>query len=442
MKSRRRQGAARWYFGGDGAAFGVADSSAVWPIAILLGTIILIAWRPGWLREGVVASLGAGLMILGGWATLDDVGQTVTATGGIICFLLSMMVVAAVADRAGFFDWAAHRAICLSGGRGRVLYVVLYLLGAIITLFLSLDVTAIVFTPIVCALAVRLRVNPVPFVFASAFVANTASLMLPVSNLTNMLVCDLLGMDFWRFVGHMALPQILALAVNLGIFLVIFRRDIPTRFERGASSRQTHDGAFLRAAQIGLAVVIVGLLLAGFVGWPLYAVALAGCVGFVALGLLSGNVTVPQLARGVAWQLPFFVVGMYMVVLGVNRASLGPLWSDLVSLGVTPPGVVLLAFVTALGSNLVNNIPMSLVSITALHGTAGAHDVPAFATVLGTNLGPNVTIFGSLATMLVLSAARQRGVDISAGRYLKIGLVTTPPMIVVATIGLLVTSRW
>ncbi len=427
----------------EGLALQVFGLSAVVAILILTGTIFLIAWRPRGMREGVAASIGAALMIGAGWATPVDVWQTVQSTGRIMVFLVAMMVIATVADEAGFFDWTATWAVRMSQGHGRRLYVYLYLLGAVITLFLSLDVTAIIFTPIVCASALRLRLKPGPFVFASAFVANTASLALPVSNLTNMLVYDLLGIDFWSFVRYMALPNLAALAVNLGVFLVLFRGDIRGRFVQGAPIRAEGSRRFLKVAGTGMGLVVLALLAAGFLGWPLYAVALAGALALAAAGLLGRQVSVGTLRRGVAWQLPLFVVGMYVVITGANRAALAPLWNGLLRISAEQPdiGVVLLAFGTGIGSNLVNNIPMSMVAITALKSAPGPSELLSFATVIGTNLGPNVTVFGSLATMLVLSTARKYGIEISAGQYLRVGLLTTPLMLVTASTLLLALAR-
>lgn len=410
-------------------------------VLILAVTILLIAARPRGLGEGLAAAFGAVLMIAAGRATPADVGMAAQATERILLFLLGMMVVSAVVDEAGFFDWAAHAAIRASGGRGRLLYVYLYLLGAAITIFLSLDVTAIVFTPIVCASALRLRLKPAPFVFASAFVANTASLTLPVSNLTNMLVYDLLGIDFWSFVRYMAVPNLAALAVNLGIFLALFWSDIPDRFDVPKSpTRSGAERRFLVAAGVGLGAVVVSLVIAGFAGWPLHEAALVGGLGLAALGLGSGRVRPSTIRRGIAWQLPLFVIGMYVVVLGADRAVLGPLWGELLRLGAAQPtlGVVALAFGTGLGANLVNNIPMSLVAITALQSLPGPRELLSFAAVIGTNLGPNVSVFGSLATMLVLTAARQRGIRITPGEYFRVGLLTTPPMIAAAVLLLVV----
>jgi len=420
----------------------MASFAAPLAVVILAGTVVLIAWRPLGLREGLAATLGASLMIVAGLAGLADVGQAARDTAGIMVFLVGMMIVATVADEAGFFEWVAAGAIRSAKGRGRLLYVYLYLLGAMITLFLSLDVTAIIFTPIVCALALRLRLKPLPFVLSSAFVANSASLVLPVSNLTNMLVYDLLGIDFWAFVRHLVLPNLVALGINLGVFLLLFRKQIPRLYSMEKQAEPEVNQQFRVVAGLGLGLVVVGLLIAGFAGWPLWTVAVLGAVGLSGIGLWWGQIDVGTLRRGIAWQLPFFVVGMYVVVAAVNRVALSALWTDLLSTCQAHQGVgaLVLAFGTGAGANLVNNLPMSLVAIGALKTLGAGHDVLSFAALIGTNLGPNVTVFGSLATMLILQSARRRGIQVSAGEYLRIGVLTTPPMILAATLVLVVNA--
>ena len=141
-----------------------------------------------------------------------------------------MMIVTGIAERAGVFDTLAIRAARSARGSGHLLLLNVFILGALITAFLSLDVTIIVLTPIVYAVVDRLGIDPLPYLFACAFVANTASLFLPMSNLTNILVYDLLHLSFGHFAAVMFLPNLAALAVNIGAFFLIFRSRIPRHF--------------------------------------------------------------------------------------------------------------------------------------------------------------------------------------------------------------------
>jgi arsenical pump membrane protein len=413
---------------------------------VLLGTVALVVRRPPRLNEGGAATLGTVAVLLLGTATPGDVWRGAVDTAGILIFLIAMMLVATVAEEAGWFDWAAERAVVLSGGRRWLLFLNLYLFGAIVTLFLSLDVTAIMVAPIVCALVRRARLDPLPFVLACAYVANNASLFLPVSNLTNMLVYSLLGIPFWSFVRLMTLPNLAAMLTNVGLFFVLFRQDLRGRFALPADdASKARIGPAQKVAGLGLIAVVVGLVIFGALGLPLWIPALVGALVLAPLSLVRRDITTRRLVAGVAWPLPFFVIGMDAVVVAADRAGLGAVWGSL----LPPAGeatslgrLLIVPFGTALGANLVNNLPMALVAITGLTGRTGPEQVaPAFASLIGTNVGPNVTVFGSLATMLVLQAARRYGIEVRSRTYLVVGLLTTPPMIVAATTVLWLLSR-
>ncbi|MGH2461895.1 MAG: ArsB/NhaD family transporter [Chloroflexota bacterium] len=409
-------------------------------LGVLLSVVAALVLRPGGLSEGIAAVVGAGVTLVLGTASPADVWRGTVETAGVLVFLVAMMLIALVAEEAGCFDWAASRAVALSRGSGRLLFLNLYLLGALVTIFLSLDVTAIMLAPIVCALVRRARLSPLPYVLGCAYVANTASLFLPVSNLTNMLVYSLLKVPFWTFARLMTLPNLAAMAVNLLVFLVIFRRQIPLSFSVSASTWPSLGKPASRWIQgIGLGCVVIGLLVAGALALPLYLPALVGALILTPIAVLRRDVAPRRLLKGVAWSLPFFVIGMYTVIVAADRAGLRGLWSGLLasSREADLGSLLSIAFGSGVGANLFNNIPMSLVVITGLTAMPGSAALPlSFASLIGTNVGPNVTVFGSLATILVLNAARRYDISISPVQYFRIGALTTPLMVLAATVAL------
>jgi arsenical pump membrane protein len=426
------------------------------PIAlVVLGvTLFLVLRRPRGLPESAGAVIGSALAIALGAAQPADALSGLRDTTGILVFLVASMVLAALADAAGVFHAAARLTLLTARGRGWLLFANLYCLGSAITLLLSLDVTAVVLTPLVCALVLPLRLDARPFVVAAAFVANTASLALPVSNLTNMLVYDLLGVGFWDFVRYLALPNLVALAVNLALLLWYFRHQIPGDLrvtfavaEPHVSHGPTHFSRFFRWSAAVLGITAALLLVSGALGWPFWPAALAGALLLTATALARGWTDVHHVRRHVAWGLPPFVVGMYVVVAGAYRA-LEPAHAALPAAAALlggPLPVLAAAGVATLGANAVNNLPFSLAAIQLLRSlpadgaAATSHtlrETLSYATLLGTNLGPNLTVTGSLATMLCLSAARARGVHISALEFARAGLVCALPPLVAATLTL------
>jgi len=402
--------------------------------AVFLVTLALIFLRPRGMNEATGASIGAVAMLVLRLATPGDFARILAETANVLLFLLGMMLVTGVVEQAGVFDALAVRAARLSRGDGRLLLLNVFLLGTLVTAFLSLDVTIIVVTPIVYALTERLEIEPLPYLFACAFVANTASLFLPISNLTNILIYDLLHLSFVQFARVMFLPNLAALAVNIGIFFVIFRRQLPHRFATMALTDDAPPPGFAIAA-VGLCLVLAGLLAFGLLGLPL---AIPACVGAVVLAIIAATrrtVTGRDLVGSVSWSLFPFVIAMFTVVRGLERA-----W--LPQLPTLPSGrglgtLLVIAFGTGIGANIVNNVPMIAAMITLLRAVATpVPDHLAFATLIGTNIGPSILTFGSLATMLWLAIVRKRGVAVSARVYLRIGLITTPPMLLAATVTL------
>lgn len=397
--------------------------------AVFALVLVLMFVRPRDLSEAASACIGAALMLLFRLATPRDVLNILRETANVLLFLLGMMIVTCVAERGGVFDALAVIAARFSRGSGRLLLVNVFLLGALITAFLSLDVTVIVLTPIVYAVTTRLRIDPRPYLFACAFVANTASLFLPVSNLTNILMYDLLHLSFGRFLTVMFLPNLGALAVNIGIFFGIFRKRIARRFAARLDAPEQPPG--FSVAALGLGAVLVGLLVCGFGAVPLAFPALVGAVVLGAYALSRRLVAPRALVQGVSWPLFPFVIAMFIVIRGVERAWLPHLGT--LPTGSDLPTLLGIAFGTAVGANLINNIPMVAAMIRLLQAVHPIPEPAAFATLIGTNIGPSIITFGSLATMLWLALVRKRGLNVTARSYLRVGIVTTPPMLLAAT---------
>ena len=401
---------------------------------IFLLTLALIFLRPRGMNEATGACIGAVAMLALRLVTPGDCAHILAETANVLLFLIGMMLVTGVVEHAGVFDALAVRAARLSRGDGRLLLLNVFLLGTLVTAFLSLDVTIIVVTPIVYALTERLGIEPLPYLFACAFVANTASLFLPISNLTNILIYDLLHLSFVQFATVMFLPNLAALAVNIGIFFAIFRHQLPRRFATTALTNGAPAPGFAIAA-VGLGVVLAALLAFGLLALPL---AIPACVGAAALAIIAMTrriVTGHALVGSVSWSLFPFVIAMFTVMRGLERAWLPHLRTIPSGRGLGT--LLVIAFGTGIGANVVNNVPMIAAMISLLRAVATpVPDHLAFATLIGTNIGPSVLTFGSLATMLWLALVRKRGVEVSARAYLRIGLITTPPMLLAATVTL------
>ena len=400
-------------------------------------TFGLIIFRPKGMKEGVAGTIGAVLMLLTGLINFRDIADILKDTGGILIMLFAMMIISIVVDEAGFFHWAACHSVRLAGGSGKKLFINTFLMGALVTTVISNDATALIITPIVYSFVTALGLNPVPFLLICTFIADTASLSLPVSNLTNLLVYDQLGLTFGHYVLSMLMPKLIAILINIIIFYFIFRKDIPDRYEcinmQTPESYIKHRGFFMFAA-ITLVAVIIAYIVGAWLDIPLVFIALCGACLLVAAGRYFKQTDERRVLSQVSWSVLIFVVGMFTVVRGIQNTGLPALAADWM---VNRTGDSLLKSIfytsigTAAGSNIINNVPMDVMMISIIESMSASQFARplAYATILGAGLGPNLTVVGSLATMLWLGTIRRKGVNITAVQYFKIGLLTAPLMI-------------
>jgi arsenical pump membrane protein len=384
--------------------------------------------RPRNISEAWIAGAGGLVMLALGPLSLADARAVSRETADVLFFLLGMMVLTTLAEQAGIFDFLAEGCARLAHGSGTLLFCGVFVLGAIVTAFLSLDVTVLILTPIIYALVIRRNLNALPFMFACTFVANTASLALPISNLTSLLVYDQLELSYQSFIARMWLPNLVAVVVNLGVFLWLFRNQIPRRYNSAQPEPLPPFDWWSATAALVLMLTLCGLFVQGFAHRPLAWAALAGGVALALIGIAGRRASLPGIARSVSWQLFIFVVGMLLVVRGLEQSLLDDR-SISTPHGVFP-AVLVSAGSAALGSNIVNNVPMTILALPLIgRATGESRQVLAFGTLVGANIGPTLTTYGSLATMLWLSLVRKRGLDVSTKDYLKVGLITMPPVL-------------
>jgi len=420
----------------------VTDPTPLVVLAIVLVTLGLMLVRPGQLAEGWYALGGAGAMLATGSVKPSHLPALVGESGNVLLFLAGMLVLTGVAERSRLFEVAAEAGAQWSRHNGLILFTLLYGLGALVTAFLSLDVTVILLTPIILTVTRRRALDPVPFLFGCVFVANVASFALPVSNLTNLLVYDGLGLEFTGFVTTMWWPNLMAAGSAFALLLWTFRHRIPHRF--GAPPPD------LPAVRIGtpwtafcglvLAGTLASLVLLGFLDYPLWWASVGGAAALIMAAASRRRIRAVDLIRDLSIPIFLFVIGMTILVAGFERA-----WLD--GRQVTVPANDAAALgaavgANALGSNVVNNVPMSLLSVSVIErAPEPARELLAYGTLVGANIGPALTTYGSLATILWLTSCRRAGVVITTRDYLRVGLLVVPVTLVVTTAMLHVTIR-
>jgi arsenical pump membrane protein len=317
--------------------------------------------------------------------------------------------------------------------------IAVFVFGALTTAIFSNDATVVLVAPVVLGACLRVGLPPLPYLFACSFVADTASSLLPVSNPINLLYAERFDLSFGRHVVLLGLPTLVAIVVNTLVFLLIFRSQLRAGFgdvsaAQDAAALTTTD----RWISAGLIAVGVGYVLAALLGVLPWLVTLAGGIGLAAIGLIGRRLTPRELLRVQPPSLYAFVVGLALVVRAADVAGLlGFLGSAVQRAGEIGgfSGLLAVTLGTALGTNLVNNWTMAL-AISGPLERSGASDQIVAGSMLGADIGPNLSVVGSLATLIWLSEVRRGGLAVSGSTYLRIGIITTIPTILAATVTL------
>ncbi|WP_344533474.1 SLC13 family permease [Streptomyces albiaxialis] len=406
----------------------VAESLSV---VALVAVLVCAVVRPFRLPEAVVAVPAAGLVVAAGAIPWAHVREEAGRLGPVIGFLAAILVLARLCADEGLFRacgawtarWAADRPRRLLGS--------VFALASLITAVLSLDATVVLLTPVVFATAARMGVRPRPHVYAGAHLSNTASLLLPVSNLTNLLAFTATGLTFTRFALLMTLPWLAAIAVEYAVFRRFFAADLDAPAEGGTGVEG--PVRLPRFALLTVAATLAGFAVASACGADPAWAAAAGALVMAVRALLIRRTSAVTLVR--AAQLPFlaFVLALGVLVRAVLDNGLGGALDRVLPEGTSLPALLGTAAVAALLANLINNLPAAL-ALVPLAAPSGPGAV--LAVLLGVNIGPNLTYTGSLATLLWRRIAHQHEHAVGLREFTLLGLLTTPASLLLATVAL------
>jgi arsenical pump membrane protein len=413
-------------------------------VTIFVLTLIFVIWQPGGLGIGWSACAGAVAALIFGavqWTDIPVVWHIVwNATGTFI----AIIIISLLLDKAGFFEWAALHVARWGAGRGRILFVLLVLLGAAVSSVFANDGAALILTPIVIAMLLALRFSPqatLAFVMAAGFIADTASLPLVVSNLVNIVSADFFKIGFAQYAAVMIPVDIATVAVTLLVLFWRFRRDIPTNYALSELKTPTdaiHDKATFITGWWVLALLLIGFFWLEGLGIPISAVAAAGALILLSVAAKGHVISTREVIKGAPWQIVFFSLGMYLVVYGLRNAGLTNYLTEILN-GFAQQGVWGAAFgtglLTAFLSSIMNNMPTVLVGALSIdasttHGIV--KDAMIYANVIGCDLGPKITPIGSLATLLWLHVLDKKSIHISWGYYFRVGIMLTLPVLLVS----------
>jgi arsenical pump membrane protein len=396
-------------------------------LSLIVGiSIVLMLIRPRNILEVYWIAAGVLLLLVLRLVPLQLAGRAVVKALDVCFFLIGMMLLSALAREHGVFDWLSSVAVRSARGSCSRLFALVYAVGTIVTIFMSNDATAVVLTPAILTAVRRAKVQPLPYLFVCAFIANAASFLLPISNPANLVVFHNQMPPLGRWLVSYGVPSLLSIATTFTVMRWLFRKELCAAIEGEVEATPLRsEGALVL---VGLAAVIAVLLAASSLGKDLGLPTCLAALTITAVVSIKARSNPLRLAREISWATLALVVGLFVMVDAME--SIGAMqqtrewliWAQ--TLGSTT-GTLITGFAVGIANNFVNNLPLGLIAGSTLQA-AHTKGLIADAVLIGVDLGPNLAITGSLATILWLIALRKEKLDVSFWDFLKVGVVVMP----------------
>ena len=406
-------------------------TEAICVIAALATAGVIL--RPFRVTEAIWAVAGAAVLVALGLLSIPDALAGVAKGGDVYLFLFGMMLLAEIAREEGLFDWLAALAARHAAGSSRRLFLLIYGVGAVVTTFLSNDATAVVLTPAVAAAARTAKVGePLPYLLICAFIANAASFVLPISNPANLVIYGSRMPPLQQWLEAYLVPSAVAIVATYLLLRFVQRRALEQGIAKDVPlPALTAAGKMAAAGIVATAVVLLtSSALDIRLGLP---TAIAGTLTAVMV-LLRERKSPWRIVKDISWGVLPLVAGLFVLVEALGKTGLIDTIAALLRDGADHAAALTAALsglAIALASNLINNLPAGLIAASAVQtAQSGAHVTRAI--LIGVDLGPNLSVTGSLATILWLAALRREGLVVGFGAFLKIGIVVMPPALVLA----------
>jgi arsenical pump membrane protein len=397
-------------------------------LAGLAATLAAAVARPRWLPEAVVAVAAAAGLVAVGAVTASRARQAVGHLAPTIGFLAALLLLADGCRREGLFGALGDMMARGSRDSPRRLLALVFAVASGVTVTLGLDPTIVLLTPVVLATATRLRMSPEPDVYATVHLANSASLLLPISNLTNLLVFTASGLSFTGFAALMLLPTLAAITVEWAVLTRFFAAELGRPPGREAVPTAPH---LPRLALAVLSATLAGFLVGSLFGVSPVWIAAAGATAITVPALVRRTVKAGDVLRAIQPSFLLFVLGLGVIVVAASDNGLAAAVRMVLPGGTSLPALLGIAAVSALLANLVNNLPAILIiaPVAVASGPAAL-----LAALVGVNVGPNLTYAGSLATLLWRRLLRADDTDVHLGQFLRLGAATVPAALAASTL--------
>ncbi|MEM5571090.1 arsenic transporter [Aliarcobacter butzleri] len=406
------------------------------PICIFLVTLFLIITQPKGLQIGTTAILGAIVALILGVVSINDVLDVTNIVWDATLAFIGIIILSLVLDEIGFFEWCALKMAKFSKGSGIRMFIYSILLGSFVSALFANDGAALILTPILLAKMRVLQLSTktiIAFLLAGGFISDSASLPFVFSNLTNIVTANYFNIGFVDYFLNMIIPFIVSVVASIVFLWLILRKDIPKKVDvrllKEPKSVIKNMNLFY-FSWFFLAFLLSTYALGDIYKLPISFFALGGALVLLIIASLTKSVNAKNIIKEAPWQIVWFSIGLYIVVYGLKNAGLTEYLTMILNYLVLQGDTIAIistGFISAILSAVMNNLPTIMIMDIALK------DIPnealAYANIIGCNLGPKMTPFGSLATLLWLHVLAKKGIKISFWEYSKFGLIITPPVL-------------
>ncbi|MDN5055367.1 arsenic transporter [Aliarcobacter butzleri] len=406
------------------------------PICIFLVTLFLIITQPKGLQIGTTAILGAIIALILGVVSINDVLDVTNIVWDATLAFIGIIILSLVLDEIGFFEWCALKMAKFSKGSGIRMFIYSILLGSFVSALFANDGAALILTPILLAKMRVLQLSTktiIAFLLAGGFISDSASLPFVFSNLTNIVTANYFNIGFVDYFLNMIIPFIVSVIASIVFLWLILRKDIPKKVDVRLLKEPKSvikDMNLFYFSWFFLAFLLSAYALGDIYKLPISFFALGGALVLLIIASLTKSVNAKNIIKEAPWQIVWFSIGLYIVVYGLKNAGLTEYLTTILNYLVLQGDTIAIistGFISAILSAVMNNLPTIMIMDIALK------DIPnealAYANIIGCNLGPKMTPFGSLATLLWLHVLAKKGIKISFWEYSKFGLIITPPVL-------------
>lgn len=398
-------------------------------------SIVLMLIRPKGIPEVYWIGSGALLLVIFRLVPLKLAGKAVAEGSDVYLFLIGMMLLSELAREHGVFDWLSSTAVRGANGSNARLFTLIYGIGTVVTIFMSNDATAVVLTPAILTAVKKAKVKPLPHLFACALIANAASFVLPISNPANLVVFHQGLPPLPRWLVFFGIPSILSIAATYLVMRLYFRKDLQSQIGETPEAQPLNSTGKMVLGGIGLMIAVL-LTASSFnkdLGLP---TCLAALIATAAVSV-KAKFNPLRLAKEISWSTLALVAGLFVMVDAVESIGALKFTQQAIHLAQTQTpalSTMIVGLVVGVGNNLVNNLPLGLIAGGTIQA-AHVQGLIAHAVLIGVDLGPNLSITGSLATILWLLALRKEKLEVSFGEFLKIGAIAMPVALIAALSG-------